>query len=290
MSTMSARAIGSATISFGLVSIPVKLYTATSSLRVSFNLLEAKTAARVKQQYVSTVSGEVVERDAMVKGYEFARGQFVQLTEAELESLETASTGAVEIAEFVPLPTVDFLEVEKSYYLGPDRGGDKAYQLLAQVMQSKALVAVARWAARGKDQLVLLRPYRDGLVLHQLYYANEMRPFDEVDRGATLLVKEVELELAERLVDHLTSERFDASKYADTYTERVRALVEQKVAGQEITVVPEAPKAHIIDLFEALKQSLATASKDREATALRLEPKPLKKAVVKKPREKKAAG
>ncbi len=281
---MAPRAIASGTISFGLVSIPVKIYTATSSQKVSFNMLEAETGARPKQQYVSSVSGKVLERDAMVKGYEYARGQFVQLTPDELKALEAESTGSMDIVEFVPLDTIDLVQIEKSYYLGPDKGGDKAYQLLGKAMRGKDMVAVARWAARGKEQLVLVRPYRDGLILHQLFYANEVRAFDEIDLGAELSFADVELELAYKLIEQLASEDFEADKYADSYTERVKGLIDQKVAGQEISVAPEAPKAQIIDLFEALKQSLdagpkAAADDDAKAD---VEPRPVKKASPRK--------
>jgi DNA end-binding protein Ku len=257
---MPARAIASGTISFGLVSIPVKLFTAASSEQVSFNMLHQKCGGRVKQQYICpTDNNEVVERKDMVKGYEYARGQYVLFTEEELKAFEAERSNAIEITEFVPLASVDFVHVEKSYYLGGDKGGDKAYRLLSEAMRSKDVVAVGRWAARGKEQLVLLRPYEDGLILHQLYYANEVRAFSEVDPTAKVTLSDKERELAEKLIDQLTSDAFEAAKYHDTFSDKVRAAAEQKAAGQEITVAPEAPKAQIIDLFDALKRTLATA-------------------------------
>lgn len=257
---MAARAISSGTISFGLVAIPVKLYTAASSEQVRFNMLHDKCGSRLKQQYLCPVDAEVVERSATVKGYEYARGQFVLFSEEELKSLESDRSGSLEISEFVPLSSVDFVQVEKSYYLGPDKGGDKPYQLLGDCMREKGVVAVGRWAARGKEQLVLIRPYdQHGLVLHQLYYQNEVRAFAEIETGARFSFSDVERDLAAKLVDQLTSAEFSASRYKDTYEERVRAAVEKKVAGQEISVAPEAPRAQIIDLFEALKRSLAEA-------------------------------
>jgi DNA end-binding protein Ku len=287
---MPPRAIASGTISFGLVSIPVKLYTATSPQKVSFNMLEKGTGARLKQQYISSATGQVVERDQVIKGYEFARGQYVHFTEEEIKALETATNGAFEIAEFVPMESVDFLQVEKSYYLGPDKGGDKAYQLLSKAMTRKGQVAVARWAARGKDQLVIIRPYRRGLLLHQMFYADEVRPFDEIEPGSELNFADVELDLAERLIDQLGKEGFDASKYRDNYTDRVRKLVDEKVAGHEVTIVPEQPQAQIIDLFEALKQSLsAVSAQPADSPAPLSEPKPMKKATPKAARAKKAS-
>jgi DNA end-binding protein Ku len=270
---MAARAFASGTISFGLVSIPVKLYTAASSEQVSFNMLHKKCSGRIKMQYYCPTDNEVVERSDTVKGYEHARGQYVLFTEEDLKTFEAERSNAIEITEFVPLPSVDFVHVEKSYYLGPDKGGDKAYTLLSEAMGQKDRVAVGRWAARGKEQLVLIRPYQEGLILHQLFYANEVRAFEEVEAPAKLNFTDKERELAQKLIEQLSSEKFEAEKYRDTYSDKVREAVEQKVAGQEITVAPEAPKAQIIDLFDALKKSLANAPAPPPSVA-----KPPKKA------------
>ena len=194
---MPARAVLSGTISFGLVSIPVKFFTSASSEQVSFNMLHKKCGGRLKMQFHCPIDNEVVERSETVKGYEYAKGQYVQFTEEELKALETERGGSIEITEFVPVASVDFLQVEKSYYLGPDKGGDKAYRLLGEAMTAKGRVAVGRWSARGKEQVVLVRPYgKDGLVIHQLYYANEMRAFSEIDTGATFNFSDKERELA----------------------------------------------------------------------------------------------
>jgi DNA end-binding protein Ku len=256
---MPARAISSATISFGLVAIPVKLFTATSSQQVHFNMLHPETKTRVQQQYITPSTGEVVNRSSLVKGYEYARGQYVVFSDEELKALEAERSNSVDIVEFVPLSSVDLLSVEKTYYLGPDKGGDKAYRLLTESMQRTQKVAVGRWAARGKEQLVLLRPYKTGLLLHQMFYANEVRSFEEVDTGATYQFKDVELNLAENLIAQLSHDAFDPSRYEDEYATRVLAAVEQKVAGEQIHVAQEVPKAQVIDLFEALKQSLEQA-------------------------------
>lgn len=284
---MPARASGSATISFGLVAIPIKLYTAAASAQVHFNMLHETCGGRIKMQYYCPTDDVVVERSALVKGYEYARGQYVRFTEEELKTLESERNNNVEITEFVPVSSVDLVQIERTYYLGPDKGGDKPYKLLSQAMQAQDKVAVGRWSARGKDQLVLIRPYgKDGLVLHQLYYAEEVRAFDEVDTGATFQFSEIEQDLAERLIEQLSTDGFDASKYRDTYSDKVRAAVEQKVAGQEVTVAPEQPKAQIIDLFEALKRSLDTAKPPAEAGQARppkkAEPRPVKKAAARK--------
>jgi DNA end-binding protein Ku len=267
---VAARAISSGTISFGLVAIPVKLFTAASSEQVSFNMLHKKCNGRVKMQYICPTDNEVVERSDTVKGYEYAKGQYVLFSEDELKGLEAARDNSIEITEFVPLASVDLVQVEKSYYLGPDKGGDKAYRLLSEAMRGKDRVAVGRWAARGKEQLVLVRPHGDGLLLHQLYYGSEVRSFEDVDTGAKFTFSDKERELADRLIEQLSSETFETDKYHDSFSDRVRAAVDQKVQGQEITALPEAPKAQIIDLFEALKKSLENAEKAA--------PKPPKKA------------
>jgi DNA end-binding protein Ku len=284
---MPARAISSGTISFGLVSIPVKLFTAASSEQIRFNMLHKKCGSRIKQQLYCPVDDALVERDDIVKGYEYSRGQFVQFTDDELKALEAEKSNSIEIVEFVPLARVDFVQVERSYYLGPDKGGDKAYKLLSQAMQTTGKVAVGRWAARGKEQLVLIRPYGDGgLIFHQLYYTDEVRAFDEIDTGATFKFSAVEQDLAEKLIDQLSADDFRADQYSDSYRDRVQGAVDQKVAGQEITLAPEEPKAQIIDLFEALKKSIS-------ATKEKTSPKPPKKAepaAAKRSRAKKSTG
>jgi DNA end-binding protein Ku len=300
---MAARAIASGVISFGLVSIPVKLYTAASSEQVRFNMLDARHGVRIKQQYYSPADGKVLDKEEIIKGYEYARDQFVTFTDAELKALEADRSNHVDIVEFVPMATVDFVQIEKTYYLGADKGGDKAYRLLSESMERKGKVAVGRWAARGKEQLVLVRPYKGGLILHQLYYANEVRSFEEVDDTATFTFSDKERDLAERLIDQLSSDEFSPSQYHDEYADRVRAAVDQKVAGKEVVVSAEAPRAQIIDLFEALKKSIAEAKKPEKAEApaapgaadraeeAPLTPRPVKKAEAgKAPSRKKRAG
>ena len=256
---MAARAIASGTISFGLVSIPIKLYTAASSEQVRFNMLHKKCGGRLKQQMLCPVCEAPVERTDTVKGYEYSKGQYVQFTEEELKTMEAEKTDTLDILEFVPSSTVDFVYIEKTYYLGPDKGGHKAYRLLSEAMERTQKIAVGRHWTRGKEQLVLVRPYKKGLALHHVYYANEVRAFDDVDTGGEQAFKPGEPELADKLIEQLTAERFVPDQYKDEYEDRVRTAVEQKVAGQEIQVAPERPAAQIIDLFEALKRSLDEA-------------------------------
>jgi DNA end-binding protein Ku len=254
---MAARATGSGTISFGLVSIPIKLYTATSSKQVHFNMLHAKDKGRLKQSYACSVCGEKVERDQTVRGYEFTRDQYVVMTEEELAALEKTGDRTIEIEEFVPIEQVDPVYFEKSNLLGPDKGGQKAYKLLAQAMLATGKVAVGRHATRGRQQLVLIRPVENGLMMHGLYYADEVRGFDDIEFGDPVELKPSELELAHQLIEQLSSKRFEPGKYEDEYRRDVLQQIERKVAGEEITAAPApAAREQIIDLVAALKKSL----------------------------------
>jgi DNA end-binding protein Ku len=257
----------------------------------------------VQQQYITPSTGEVVSRSSLVKGYEYARGQFVVFSDEELKGLEAERSNSIDIVEFVPLASVDLLQVEKTYYLGPDKGGDKAYRLLTEAMLHTHKVAVGRWAARGKEQLVLVRPYKNGLLLHQMFYANEVRSFEEVDTGATFQFKDIELNLAEKLIAELSTDAFVPDRYKDEYAGRVLAAVDQKVAGEQVHVTQEVPRAQVIDLFEALKQSLEQAQSGKgpvkttatdessEARVVETEgkPMPVKKASPRKTRGRKAS-
>ena len=255
---MTPHSIGSATISFGLVSIPIKLYTATSSAGVAFNLLHARCGTRIRQQMWCPVDHAVVERSELVKGYEFAKDQYVHVTDEELKALAGEAAKIIDIAEFVPLPQVDPIYFERTFYLGPDKGGEKAYGLLAEAMAKTDRVALATFVMRGKESLVLLRPAQHGLMLHTLYFADEVRDFGEIDQGQSAKIKEGELELAVRLIDGLSHEEFTPEQYHDDYRRRILDLVNLKVAGKEVTAVgPEVQRTQVIDLLEALKQSLA---------------------------------
>ena len=255
---MAPHSLGSGTISFGLVSIPVKMYTAASSGGVSFNLLHAKCGSRIKQQTFCPVDNEVVERSALVKGYEFQKDQYVRFTDEELKALEGEASKVIDIAEFVPLSSVDPIYFEKTYYLGPDKGGEKPYRLLADAMAKSDKVALATFVMRGKESLVLVRPAQDGLMLHTMYFADEVRDFGGIEKGKSVKLREGELELAERLIDELAHEEFKPEQYQDAYRSRVLDLASSKVEGKEITAAaPEAQRAQVIDLMDALKQSLA---------------------------------
>ncbi len=275
---MSARPIGSATIAFGLVSVPIKLYSASeSSAAVSFNWLHKKCGSRLKQQYVCAQDGEKVEKDDMVKGYEFAKGQYVLFSPEELKTMEEKSTGAIDIGEFVPAEQVDRLYLEKAYFLGPDKGGERAYKLLAAALRETKRAALGQYAARGKQYLVMVRPMGDGLVMEPLHYADEIRSIKDVDipEGD---VKKAELALAVQLIQQGATEEFRPQAYDDNVKKRMLESIQQKVEGHEITAEPTAaPETQIIDLMEALKASLAKGGKAGE-TGEAEERKPAKRA------------
>jgi DNA end-binding protein Ku len=259
-----ARAIGTGSISFGLVAIPVKLYPATQSQSaISFNLLHRPPCgSRLKQQYLCAREEVIVPRDEMVKGYEFAKDQYVVFTPEELKSLEERASPTIDITEFVPLEQVDPVYFDKPYYVAPEKGGEKAYHLLAQVMRDTSRIALARYAARGKQYLVMIRPIERGLVMQQLLYSDEVRSLEDVPMPDAPVVRESELKLAHQLVEQISSETFEPTKYEDDVKKRTMADIERKVQGQEIEAAPaeEAP-AQVIDLMEALKASLESGGK-----------------------------
>jgi DNA end-binding protein Ku len=278
---MPPHSIGSGTISFGLVSIPVRLYTATASGGVSFNLLHAKCGNRIRMQQYCSVCHEVVDRSQLVKGYEFAKDQYVRLSDEEIRSLEGEASKVIDITEFVPLPKVDPIYFEKTYYLGPDKGGEKAYRLLADAMAKMDRVALAKFVMRGKESLVLIRPAQKGLMLHTMYFADEVRDFGEIDKGDSAKVREGELALASRLIEELSREDFKPEQYQDDYRLRVLDLVNLKIEGKEVTAVsPEVHRAEVIDLMDALKQSLGKRGGAPEPAPLAKKP-PVK--VVRRP-------
>ena len=252
------RPTATATISFGMVSIPVKLFSAIENkASISFNMLHEKCKGRVKQQYIcERDEGVVVPRTEMVKGYEFARDQYVVFSAEEIKKMEEERTGLVDITEFLDIKQVDPIYYESASYLAPEKGGEKAYRLLCDAMKKTGRVAVAKWAARGKQYLVLLRPFNNVIVLQQLRYPDEVRPLDEVPVG-TVESKESELKLAVQLVDQITSAAFEPSQYEDEVRKRMQAAIDRKIQGQEISIAPEQPRAQIVDIMEALKASLA---------------------------------
>ncbi len=270
----NARSIASLTISFGLVAIPVKLYSAISaSERISFNLLRRSDASRVKQQYVAVNDGKLVERAEMTKGYEFAKDQYVLFSAEELKALEDATSHSIDISQFVPLKSVDPLFFDGTYFLAPDKGGAKPYALLARALRETQQCAVGRWTSRGKEHIIVLRPMDDGLAMHQLHFKAEVRTIKDLGIEAAP-VSDTELKLANQLIEQLAVDKFDPSEFVDEHRGRVEAAIQKKVEGQEVALA-EAPErsssGNVVDLMEALRASLnahgskPTSPKERKA-------------------------
>jgi DNA end-binding protein Ku len=262
---MAARSIASLSLSFGLVSIPVKVYSATeTSSAVHFNLLH-NCGSRLKQQYVCQKEGVVVERTDMIKGYEFDKDRYVTFTPAELKALEESARHTVDILSFIPLKAVDPIYYDKAYFLAPDKRGAKPYHLLRQAMLQSGRCALARWAWKGKQYVVQVRPSHakesdedGGLILQQLLYADEVRSVKELEIEAADIAKP-ELQLALQLIDQIAADSYEPADFKDEEKARVLAAIDQKIAGQEIVVTEAAAEtadAKIIDLTEALRASL----------------------------------
>jgi DNA end-binding protein Ku len=260
---MAARSFAQVTISFGLVSIPVDVYSAEiASSRLSFNLLHAKDGARVKQQYICALDGEVVERSEMVKGYEYEKDQYVMFKPEEIKALEEAGSKAINITEFVPLETVDPVYFDRTYLLAPAKHGAKPYALLNESMRQTKLCAVGRWATRGREYVVVVRPLQDGMAMHQLHFKDEVRSMRELGMDDAPELAAGELKLAKALIEQTTARRFDPNEFHDEFRERVEAAIEKKIkSGKEIShFETEAPRAagggNVVDLMEALQRSL----------------------------------
>jgi DNA end-binding protein Ku len=282
---MAARSIASLTVTFGLVSVPVKLYSATqSSAGISFNLLHQACGSRLKQQYICAKEGVVVERADMTKGYEFAKDQYVTFTADELKQLEEKGNQAIEIVAFIPVASVDPIYYDKAYYLAPDKGGARPYALLAHAMREMGRCALARWAWKGKQYMVQVRPAADGLILQQLLYADEVRALSELEIDKAD-VKPAELTLAMQLIEQSATDEYDPKAYVDEVKKRIEAAVQQKIEGKEVTLAAEADHAgaQVIDLMEALRASLskgAPAAPTQAAATAQTDRKPPKRAAA----------
>ncbi|HVW70285.1 MAG TPA: Ku protein [Steroidobacteraceae bacterium] len=288
---MAARSIASVTVSFGLVAIPVKVYSATRSTgSIHFNMLHKKDGSRLKQQYICAKEGVVVERDEIVKGYEFAKDQYVMFTPEEIKALEETGTRSIDIQEFVPLESVDPVYFDTTYYLAPDKGGAKPYTLFATALRESRRCAVGRWATRGKDHVVILRPIENALALHQLHFAPEVLPVSELGIEETP-VKEAELKLAQQLVDQQTADRFEPTAYTDEVKARIEAAIQKKVEGEQITLAEPVPSTDgkVIDLMEALRASLKRNTQARDETTKLGERKPPKRVQKKAASSRKAS-
>jgi DNA end-binding protein Ku len=268
---MPARAMGSAAISFGLVTVPVRIYPAVKpSAGISFHMLHKKDGVRLKQQFFCPQDEEVVPRSETVRGFEVAKDKYVIVTDQELKALDEKATNGIEIKEFVPEDSVDPVYFERTYYLGADKGGDKAYSLLADAMKDAGKAALAQYAARGKDYLVLLRSIGNRLMMQQLYHADEVRSIDEVPVPARKS-SPAELKLAQQLIDQVSSEKFEPEKYTDEVRKRIEQLIAAKAKGQKIEAPAARPKAEVVDLMEALKKSLGQGGRRAPVRAARRE-------------------
>jgi DNA end-binding protein Ku len=253
---MSARALDTAMLSFGLVAIPVKIYTTSEpSHEVHFNLIHAGCGQRLKQQYVCPKHG-AVDREDMAKGFELTKGNYVELEKQELKALEAVASDEVLLAEFVPADAVDPLLIEKTYYLGPDKGGERAYRLFRDAIADAELVGIATYAARGKQYIVMVRPFEDGLVMHQLRYPDEVKAWSEIPVGRLPAPTSSELGLAQRVIETLRHDTFDPSQYKDEVKARVRKLIAEKAKGGEIVAPEREAPAPVTDLMAALKATL----------------------------------
>ncbi len=264
------RAIATGQIAFGLVNIPVKLFSAAeTSEKISFNMLHKDCGSRIQQHLFCPKDERTIDRSEVVKGYEFARGQYVLFNDEELKALEEKSTQQIDITEFVKSDLIDPIYFSKPYYLGPDKGGSRPYTLLARALQETGRWAVAKYAARGKGYLVVIRPLGKGLVMQQLYYPNEIRSIEELDLGDAE-IRENELRMAIQLAEMSASDEFHPEQYRDEVQERVRGLIQRKIEGEEITMADaEEPRAQVIDLMEALRKSLGGAPEAKPASAPR---------------------
>lgn len=256
---MPARSIDTATLAFGLVSIPVKIYaTSEPSHELHFHLVHEGCGERLHQQYVCPRHGKV-ERDDIIKGFELTKGNFIELSKTELKALDAVASDEISIQEFVPADAIDPLFVDHSYYVGAGKGGDRAFQLFRDALEEADLVAIAACAARGKQYIVELRPYETGLVMHQLRYPDEVKPWSEIPATRHIKPAPAELGLARQVIDSLRHATFDPARYKDEVKARVRALIAKKAKGGEITAPPAVERAPVTDLMAALKASLGAA-------------------------------
>ncbi len=254
---MALRPLRNAMISFGLVSIPVQFYSATKSEDIHFNLLHASCGTRVNRKWWCPYHEKIVETDELIRGYAVTKNKYVTFSDEEIEALETDDNRALDITELVDLKEIDPVFYEKAYFLGPAPGGGKTYKLLATAMKKENKVAVARWVAAGKEHLVVLRPFEKGLILHTMYYADEVRDFSAIDIEDAP-VREKEVQLAEMLIKELTEEKFNPLAFKDEYRQRLLDRIKDKARGKTIVAEEkeEEKTAKVVDLMEALRRSL----------------------------------
>ncbi len=269
------RSLARGVVSFGLVSIPVEIYPSVEDHSIHFHMLHKKCGTRIQNQRICPACKVVVERADLVRGFQVSKDQYIQVTDEELDALKAEGDNAIALEQFIPLETVDPLFFESSYYLAPDKGAAKPYQLLAETMKKTGRAALAQMVFHDKESLVLLRPFERGLVLHFLYYQNEIRDFSQIGKGEGEKLSSDEIDLAKNLIEQMSSAEFDPERYEDEYGKRAQSMIEEKVKGHEIKAAPKAPErgAKVIDIMAALKQSLAETKSKRPARATSKEKK-----------------
>jgi len=249
---MAARTLARVVISFGMVNIGIKLFVAASAESVTFNMINPKTNNRVKQKLVDAVTGAEVERGDMLKGYEYAKDQFVCFTEDEVANMQAAKRDSLDITEFVDAGEIDPLHVERTYYTGPDKGMDKGYRLVYEMLKTYNKVAIGTWVARGKEHLVAISAYQHGLIMQQMFYDTEVRSFENT--CANIQVSPTDLALGKVLMDTMSQSKFDSSKYSDKFVEKLQAAIQLKLDGKTITATA-APVSNT-GMADALRASL----------------------------------
>jgi len=267
---MVARSIWKGSISFGLVNIPIKLYSATEDRVFSFNQLDSK-GHRISYKRWCSIEEREVPYDEIKKGFEVSKDNYVVIEKSELENIKIKTTKTIDIKQFIDSDDLDPIFVEKSYYVGPDsKTIDKAYSLLSDILKTTKKVAIGKVVLRDREQLVALRSYQRGIVMHVLHYLDEIRPIDEIKElsdvaSAKVRLDDKELQLGKLLVDQLSSGEFDVSEYTDTYSKEVENLIEAKAKGKELVSAPEtSPQQPTKDLLEALKASVRKAGKSKK--------------------------
>jgi DNA end-binding protein Ku len=266
-------------ITFGLVSFPVKLYSAARSESISFNQLHKHDGSRIKQVLFCQAEDKPIPRSEIVKGFEYEKDRYVVIEDEEIKKVAPASAKVMEILEFVKSEQVDPIYLETSYYLAPDEAGEKPYALLFEALKKTGRVGVAKVAMHNREHIVILRPGDNGVLMHTMYFSHEIRKVDEF-RTDTSLVKDKELALATSLLEALAAD-FEPEKYTDEYRDNLLRMIEAKKAGEEIIATPEPQQAKVVDIMEALKASLAAAKKPaasaQTAEAVKEEARPAKK-------------
>ena len=246
-------------LTFGLVSFPIRLFSAARSETVSFNLLHKEDHSRIRQVIFCQAEDKPVPRNELVKGYEYEKDQYVEIDDEDIKKVAPKTAKIMEILEFVKSAEVDPIYLESSYYVAPDEGGEKPYALLFQALKESKYYALAKVAMHNREHIIILRPGAKGILSHTMYYSDEIRHVEEF-RTDTSLVKEKELEMAKMLISSLEAE-FEPQKYHDTYRDNLQKMIEAKIEGKKIVATPSAHVAPVIDIMEALKKSLAEKKK-----------------------------